>query len=146
MLFRSLTIVGNINLSFESYRHPKVTFTGIVENLQNAYSQADVVILPITNGGGIAIKTLEAIQAELPIVCTAHAMRGLPMEVQEALPGNITDIDMINDLTELASSPEALRTRAEQVRLAHQKLISIGFDKQLNQELDRFCGFSRSSV
>lgn len=131
-----LTIVGNINRSFETYSHPKVTFAGLVDDLQAAYRQADLIILPITNGGGIAIKTLEAIQAELPIVCTPHAMRGLPLDVQQALPGCLTDIDMVNDLTQLVASPEAIEARAAQVRLAHQKLIALNFDDQMNQELD----------
>jgi hypothetical protein len=139
-----LTIVGNISLSFEDYSHPKVTFAGLVEDLQAAYQQADLIILPITNGGGIAIKTLEAIQAELPIVCTPHAMRGLPVEVQSALPGCLTDIDMVSDLTQLASSPEAMEARTKQVRLAHQSLTSMNFDGQMNQELDWICARGRS--
>jgi len=140
-----LTIVGNINRSFEKYSHPKVTFAGLVDDLQAAYRQADLIILPITNGGGIAIKTLEAIQAELPIVCTPHAMRGLPIDVQQVLPGCLTDNDMVNDLTELASRPEAMESRAAQVRLAHEKLMAMHFDDQMNHELDRMCAQSRTS-
>ncbi len=131
-----LTIVGSIDRSFEDYSHPKVTFAGLVDDLQAAYGQADLIILPITNGGGIAIKALEALQAELPIVCTPHAMRGLPLRVQEALPCSLTEIDMINDLTNLACNREALLERKAQVRRAHQTLLSIDFDTQLNRELD----------
>lgn len=139
-----LTIVGTINRSFETYSHPKVSFAGLVEDLEAAYRHADLIILPITNGGGIAIKTLEAIQAELPIVCTPHAMRGLPLDVQQALPGSLTDVDMVNDLTQLVSSRQALETRAAQVRLAHQSLISMNFDAQMNQELDWICARGRT--
>ncbi len=144
MLPYQLTIAGNINRSFEIFSHPNVTFAGLVDDLPAAYRRADLIILPITNGGGIAIKTLEAIQAELPIVCTPHALRGLPLEVQQALPGCVTDIDMVSDLTQLVSSPDALQARAAQVRLAHQGLISMKFDVQMNQELDRICALGRT--
>jgi glycosyltransferase involved in cell wall biosynthesis len=139
-----LTIVGNINRSFETYSHPKVTFAGLVEDLEAAYNQADLIILPITNGGGIAIKTLEAIQAELPIVCTRHAMRGLPVQVQSLLPGTLTSSELVDDLTRLISSSEALTSRRQQVRMAHQALVSVNFDEQMNHELDLICARSRS--
>jgi glycosyltransferase involved in cell wall biosynthesis len=139
-----LTIVGSINRSFETYSHPKVTFAGLVEDLEAAYNQADLIILPITNGGGIAIKTLEAIQAELPIVCTRHAMRGLPVQVQSLLPGTLTSSELVDDLTRLISSSEALTSRRQQVRMAHQALVSVNFDEQMNHELDLIWARSRS--
>ena len=139
-----LTIIGNINRSFEDYSHPKVKFAGLVDDLQTAYQQANLIVLPITNGGGIAIKSLEAIQTELPIVCTPHAMRGLPLMVQQALPGSLTDIDMVNDLTELASNPSALAARRDRVIEAHHVLTSMNFDVQMNRELDLMCSQARS--
>jgi hypothetical protein len=131
-----LTIIGNIDRSFKEYSHLKVTFAGMVDDLQAAYQQAGLIVLPITNGGGIAIKSLEALQTELPIVCTPHAMRGLPLRVQQLLPGSLTDHDMVNDLTYLACSPAALAARRDQVREAHQVLTSMNFDVQMNRDLD----------
>jgi hypothetical protein len=139
-----LTIIGNINRSFEDYSHPNVKFAGLVDDLQAEYQRANLILLPITNGGGIAIKSLEAIQTELPIVCTPHAMRGLPLMVQQALPGSLTDIDMVNDLTELACNPSALAARRDRVIEAHCVLTSMNFDVQMNQELDLMCSRARS--
>jgi len=141
-----LTIIGNINRSFEDYSDPNVRFAGLVDDLQAEYQRANLILLPITNGGGIAIKSLEAIQTELPIVCTPHAMRGLPLMVQQALPGSLTDIDMINDLTELAYNPSALAARRDRVIEAHRVLTSMNFDVQMNQELDLMCSRARSRL
>jgi hypothetical protein len=139
----NLTIVGTINRYFEGSSFPNVHFAGIVDDLQAYYQSADLVILPITNGGGIAIKTLEAIQAELPIVCTRHAMRGLPFEVQALLPGNLTDQDLVDDLTHVALSHDALAQRRTHTAMAHQALLSINFDEKLHHELDMICDRSR---
>jgi glycosyltransferase involved in cell wall biosynthesis len=138
-----LTIVGTINRYFEGTSFPNVVFAGIVDDLQAYYQSADLVILPITNGGGIAIKTLEAIQAELPIVCTRHAMRGLPVEVQSLMPGSLTDHDLVDDLTQMALSRESLADRRDQTAMAHQALISINFDEKLHHELDMILQRSR---
>jgi hypothetical protein len=138
-----LTIVGNIDVSFKGQDYDKVEFTGIVDDLQSMYLKSDLVILPITNGGGIAIKTLEALQTGLPISCTRHAMRGLPLDVQQALPGSITDNDFIEDLIHLSTDSKALTLRKEQVELAHQRLVDMNFDAQMNRELDWICSRAR---
>jgi hypothetical protein len=140
-----LMIAGNINISFPDQSFEGVTFTGMVDDLQSMYHSSDLIILPITNGGGIAIKTLEALQAELPISCTRHAMRGLPLEVQQVLPGCLTDQDLIDDLHHVASSADALMKRKIQVKLAHKRLLEMNFDAQMHRELDWMCTFSRKS-
>jgi glycosyltransferase involved in cell wall biosynthesis len=138
-----LTIVGNISRFFQGESFRNVEFAGIVDDLQSYYESADIVILPITNGGGIAIKSLEAIQAELPIVCTRHAMRGLPTEVQSYIPGCLTDQDLVEDLTSMALSSDSLADRRRQIAMAHQALILINFDEKMNHELDMILDKSR---
>jgi glycosyltransferase involved in cell wall biosynthesis len=138
-----LTIVGNIDVSFKGQDYDNVEFTGMVDDLQSMYMRSDLIILPITNGGGIAIKTLEALQSGLPISCTRHAMRGLPSDVQQALPGSLTDNDFIEDLIHLGTDSKALSLRKEQVELAHQRLIDMNFDAQMNRELDWICSLAR---
>ncbi len=38
-----------------------VQFLGVVEDLRTYYDECDLVLLPIVTGGGVAIKTLEAV-------------------------------------------------------------------------------------
>jgi hypothetical protein len=70
-------------------------------------------------------------------------MRGLPLDVQQALPGSITDNDFIEDLIHLSTDSKALTLRKEQVELAHQRLVDMNFDAQMNRELDWICSRAR---
>jgi hypothetical protein len=58
-----------------------VQFLGVVEDLRTYYDECDLVLLPIVTGGGVAIKTLEAVLYERPVLATRHALRGLPDDV-----------------------------------------------------------------
>lgn len=55
----------------------KVTFLGKLSELrlQSLLSVADVILLPITEGGGSNLKTAEAVATGKPIVATSHAIR-----------------------------------------------------------------------
>lgn len=131
-----LNIVGAVAKSFKGESFPSVTFHGLVDNLQAYYEAADLIVLPITNGGGIAIKTLEAIMLGMPIVASSHALRGLTREVVGLLPHSAADEEFITDLLRLISDPEALEQRRVQVQQARQCLIAIDFDRQMHRELD----------
>jgi len=131
-----LDIVGGIERSFRDQTYPKASFLGIVDDLDEAYDKADVVLLPITNGGGIAIKTLEAIQWGKAIAATSHAMRGLPMELKQMLPGTTEEQEVIDDLHQLISDPEFRHARASAVRLIQKALAQRDFDGQMHKELD----------
>ncbi|SFW26856.1 Glycosyltransferase involved in cell wall bisynthesis [Nitrosovibrio sp. Nv17] len=132
-----LDIVGSISLSFPENTFENVHFLGVIGDIAQIYQQADIVVLPITNGGGIAIKTLEAIQHGKPIVATRHALRGLPLAITEVLPGWLSDADLTADLTELIKSKEIRQLRANQSHRVRGILASIGFDDQMHMELDR---------
>ena len=108
----------------------------MVDDIGHAYQQADVVVLPITNGGGIAIKALEAIQYGKPIVATRHALRGLPLAVSEILPGWLAEEDLVADLSKLVRHKEARQQRIEQVHQVRDILAFIKFDEQMHAELN----------
>lgn len=56
---------------------PAVRVTGFVPDLAAHYAGADVVVAPITDGGGTRIKLLEAFSHGLPVVTTATGAAGL---------------------------------------------------------------------
>jgi glycosyltransferase involved in cell wall biosynthesis len=132
----SLEIVGSISKSFSDNSFENVTFLGMVDNVTEAYQRADVVVLPITNGGGIAIKTLEAVQFGKPIVATRHAMRGLPLSIGNVMPGWLAEEDLVSDLSRLINSREAREQRIEQVHKLQNILSSMRFDEHMHAELD----------
>ncbi|RUT05571.1 glycosyl transferase [Dulcicalothrix desertica PCC 7102] len=58
--------------------YPNIHYRGIVPNAQEFMAQAKVVAVPTLSGGGIQIKTLDAIASGSLLVATPVAMRGIP--------------------------------------------------------------------
>lgn len=58
-------------------KYPNIHYRGFVLNAQEFLAQAKVVAIPILNGGGIQIKTLDAIASGSQIVATPVALRGI---------------------------------------------------------------------
>ncbi|HEX8067698.1 MAG TPA: glycosyltransferase [Thermoleophilaceae bacterium] len=85
-------------------RHPGVAVRGMVPDALEFMSRARVVAVPSVTGGGVQIKTLDAIASGVPVVATAVATRGL-----DDLPGSVA----------VAPDPEAFA--AELVRLAAER-------------------------
>lgn len=131
-----LNIVGAIYKSFQGESFPATIFHGQVDDLQSFYERADLVVLPITNGGGIAIKTLESIMLGMPLVATRHAVRGLPEDVLELLPHATTDEEFLADLLRLITETDALERREILVHQARGRLLAADFDRQMHRELD----------
>jgi hypothetical protein len=80
-----LRVCGGIDTVMTHVTLPGVEFVGVVPELWPYYNEADLVLLPVVTGGGVAIKTLEAVLHERPVLATRHALRGLPDEVAQAV-------------------------------------------------------------
>jgi glycosyltransferase involved in cell wall biosynthesis len=68
-------------------RYTNVEYLGFVEDAQQFLAEARVTAIPSICGGGVQIKTLEAIGLGLPVVATPFALRGIatvPTTVQIA--------------------------------------------------------------
>jgi Glycosyl transferases group 1 len=61
----------------------RIEVFGFVEDLRSAYGGADVVAVPLLQGGGAPLKFTEALAYGLPVVATDHAARLL----EEGIPG-----------------------------------------------------------
>jgi glycosyltransferase involved in cell wall biosynthesis len=57
--------------------HHHYTYAGLVDKLQPYLLAADVFINPVSEGGGIKVKTMEALSYNLPVVSTTHSARGI---------------------------------------------------------------------
>ena len=58
-------------------RHPNVAVRGVVPDAQAFLSRARVVAVPAVAGGGVQVKTLDAIACGVPVVATPKAARGI---------------------------------------------------------------------
>lgn len=57
--------------------HDHYTYAGLVDDLHPYLLAADVFLNPVSEGGGIKVKTMEALSYNLPVVSTAHSARGI---------------------------------------------------------------------
>lgn len=76
-------------------RHPGVSVLGRVADAREFLSRARVVAVPSTAGGGVQVKTLDAVATGLPVVATRAATRGLAQ-----LPRSVTVVDSAREFAE----------------------------------------------
>jgi hypothetical protein len=91
-------------------RHANVAVRGVVADAREFMSGARVVAVPSTAGGGVQVKTLDAIACGLPVVATGVATRGL-----DGLPDSVAVADdpgaFARELRRLAAEPARERMR-----------------------------------
>jgi glycosyltransferase involved in cell wall biosynthesis len=63
------------------FAHPRATFTGVLERIQDAINAADVVAVSLTRGGGTRTKILESIACGTPVVSTTAGAEGIDRDV-----------------------------------------------------------------
>jgi glycosyltransferase involved in cell wall biosynthesis len=80
-----LAVVGNICHAFQGENFQSVNFKGFVNNLQEEYAKSNVVISPVTHGGGLKIKVLEALSYSRPVVLTKHSAIGFSGKQQDGM-------------------------------------------------------------
>ncbi|SEA65238.1 glycosyltransferase family 4 protein [Rubrimonas cliftonensis] len=84
---------------------PGVTLLGRVDDLGAAMAAADVLVNPVFMGGGLKIKTLDAMAAGLPSVNSREAVRGLEAAVGGALLVADGRLEFIAHLLRLERDP-----------------------------------------
>ncbi|MGI8502237.1 MAG: glycosyltransferase family 4 protein [Hassallia sp.] len=58
-------------------KYPNINYCGFVPSVQTFMAQAKVLAIPSISGGGVQIKTLDAIACGSPLVATPIALRGI---------------------------------------------------------------------
>ena len=93
-------------------RHPNVRIRGVVPDARDFMTRARVVAVPSTTGGGVQVKTLDAIACGVPVVATPVATRG-----HDELPGSVAvagdPAEFAAALARLAADPGRERLRDE---------------------------------
>lgn len=72
-----LNVVGAVGPALGLQATAQVRVHGVVDDLAAAYAAADLCINPVRQGGGLKIKTVEALAHGRPLVATSHAVRSL---------------------------------------------------------------------
>lgn len=63
-----------------------VIVTGSVDSVEPYYEAADLVVIPLQNGGGVKVKLLEAVSFAKPIVSTSVGVEGTVYSQNNTIP------------------------------------------------------------
>ncbi len=104
----TLTIVGGKLPAYLEYlgRDPRVSVVGRVDDVRPYLHWASCIVIPLRFGGGLRIRTLEAMLAGLPVVCTTVAMAGMDFEPGRDYLLADTAEDFASEVNRLLNSPE----------------------------------------
>jgi hypothetical protein len=132
----TLRICGNIDAAMAHVNFPDVEFVGVVPELWTYYDECDLVLLPIITGGGVAIKTLEAVMHERPVLATRHALRGLPDDVVRTIGHEDDPVEYAKSLLEIVLDKTRHRARLDRSRQAAALLKEHSFYGTLGRAVD----------
>jgi len=132
----ALRICGAIAEALGGLKLPGVQFAGVVNDLRPYYDGCDVVLLPVIAGGGVAIKTLEAVLYERAVLATRRALRGLPDNVVEAIGFEDDPVEYAKSLMSIVSNPARHHLQLERSRRAAALLRQYPFYEILGKAVD----------
>lgn len=96
-----LYIVGsNPSPKIKKFASENIIVTGFIENPTHFFEKARIGIVPLLEGAGIKLKTLEMLQAGLPVISTSIGAEGV--ETSENIFVNDNFDDWLNIITNLA--------------------------------------------
>lgn len=61
--------------------HEGVSSYGVVDNVNDFYENIDFALAPITHGGGMKVKVVEALSRGLPVIAAEPALNGFPPSI-----------------------------------------------------------------
>lgn len=129
--YPQLDICGNISTMFQDVEAQGVRFHGVVEDLSTSYHYCDIVLLPVVTGSGVAIKTIEALLYECPVIATRHALRGLSTEIVETVGSHDEPGDFARQIIDTLASDKLHAQRTDRSRKAAHILRDAGFYERL---------------
>lgn len=103
---------------------PRIVATGYVEDLAALFSSCRLFAAPLTEGGGIKIKILEAMARGLPVVTTSIGAEGIVTSADDLVWLVRDDAQFAAQLLSAAQDPEAAERRAELARLYVERHFS----------------------
>jgi polysaccharide biosynthesis protein PslH len=114
---------------------PGTEVLGRVADVAAFYAAVDLVAIPSVTGSGVQEKAIEAIGTGLPVVATAHALRGL----DEGLPAQVRTASDAEGFAAacLAAVAQPAGVQGLQAAQAWVEQRRLGFERALAQALER---------
>jgi len=101
-----------------------VTLHGLVSSLDKAYAHCDVMINPIVHGGGLKIKSVEALAHGKPLIASPEGAVGIEKPESSGVIVARSRSEFIDALLRLAHNPEERESLARQALAAAQQQFS----------------------
>ncbi len=101
----------------------RVSFTGFVEDLVALYASTQLVVCPITTGGGTRIKIIEAASFGRPIVATTIGAEGLDFAECDGVIQKDTPADFAQQCIALLNDPERCEALGKNARARAKQLF-----------------------
>ncbi len=112
-----LLIVGDhLPSNIAREQNPNIIATGYVPDVVPYLEQASLVAIPLRLGGGMRVKTMEALAAGKAIVASARAVEGLDVTNGKHLILAESDDDFVQAISDLLQDPEKRQELATQAR------------------------------
>jgi glycosyltransferase involved in cell wall biosynthesis len=113
--------------------YPEIIYAGFVADIDHYWHGADCFINPVTLGGGIRIKLVEALAHGLTVISTASGARGVPAEITGDKLHTVADYDwpafaqqmMRPDLPSSTLVTPEFRQTYNQETIVHKALLSL---------------------
>lgn len=97
----SLLIVGKGMERLKKFETQNITILGTVEDLGGLYQKADAIVMPIFSGGGMKVKTAEALMWGKVLLASKEALTGYDVEQIDCIKECNTKEDFINGICKL---------------------------------------------
>lgn len=90
------------------YNHEAIIFTGTVDKIEDYINASDVVISPLTSGGGTKLKIIEAVACGKTVVTTSIGAEGLIGEETKSFLKTVDDWDLfVGEIINILKNPES---------------------------------------
>lgn len=103
---RLFIVGGDLPASVSQNANQNVVITGYVSDVTPYLEQASLVVIPLQLGGGMRVKTLEALAAGKAIVASARAVEGLDVINGQHLMLAESNEDFVKAIADLLNNPE----------------------------------------
>lgn len=120
-----------------SQNNPNVIVTGTVDSVREYYEKASVVVVPLSHGGGVKVKVLEALGYGKLVVSTSKGIEGTDFEGGKELLTADSAEEMGNLIIQALTTPEKFRSvRTQGVESINKKYtwaaIISGFENKIH--------------
>jgi glycosyltransferase involved in cell wall biosynthesis len=109
----------------------QIEFVGEVGDLRSLYNEIRVAISPTRFGAGVKIKSVEAIQFAVPLVCTSEAASGLPFVLRNAVWVADSPDEFANAVAELLSDERTWNRMRERCLAAESRALTEEADTEM---------------